>query len=414
MPIHESGPANAAAQLPDAPIACPVQVRVPTLDLLRGIAVLGILLVNIYSFALPEVVRLDASLMPHYSNFEQWCWYLIYFFADTKFIALLSLAFGASLWLFAADKQALTDSELNNLQWRRSISLLVFGAAHGYLLWDGDVLVTYALFSFVVWRWRYWGDRKLMFTALILFAIQALLYGGMFWLPADVWQELSYMFDEAALAEEMAHYQQGWWQQASRRFADALSMQLIAVFGGWFPCSMMLVGVVLARRGYFSAQAPANSSRLLMVTLLLGALLMLLTLLLNRASGFTSQYALTLGMELQMFASGVLAIAYALLIARWARTLVWPVCRAVLMAVGRMALTIYIMQTLIFTSIFYGYGLGWYGQLALSQLLLVIFSVWILQCVFAVLWLRYFYSGPLEWLWRRFVYQRASVFLRHS
>ncbi len=414
MSIHESGTANAAAQLPDAPIACPVQVRAPTLDLLRGIAVLGILLVNIYSFALPEVVRLDASLMPHYSNLEQWCWYLIYFFADTKFIALLSLAFGASLWLFAADKQALTDSELNNLQWRRSISLLVFGAAHGYLLWDGDVLVTYALFSFVVWRWRYWGDRKLMFTALILFAIQALLYGGMFWLPADVWQELSYMFDEAALAEEVAHYQQGWWQQASRRFADALSMQLIAVFGGWFPCSMMLVGVVLARRGYFSAQAPANSSRLLVVTLLLGALLMLFTLLANRASGFTSQYALTLGMELQMFASGVLAIAYALLIARWARTLVWPVCRAVLMAVGRMALTIYIMQTLIFTSIFYGYGLGWYGQLALSQLLLVIFSVWILQCVFAVLWLRYFYSGPLEWLWRRFVYQRASAFLRHS
>lgn len=412
MSIHES--AVVAAPLPDKPIAGPAQVRAPTLDLLRGIAVLGILLVNIYSFALPEVVRLDASLMPHYSNLEQWCWYLIYFFADTKFIALLSLAFGASLWLFAADKQALTDSELNNLQWRRSISLLVFGAAHGYLLWDGDVLVTYALFSFVVWRWRYWGDRKLMFTALILFAIQALLYGGMFWLPADVWQELSYMFDEAALAEEMAHYQQGWWQQASRRFADALSMQLIAVFGGWFPCSMMLVGVVLARRGYFSAQAPANSSRLLMVTLLLGALLMLLTLLLNRASGFTSQYALTLGMELQMFASGVLAIAYALLIARWARTLVWPVCRAVLMAVGRMALTIYIMQTLIFTSIFYGYGLGWYGQLALSQLLLVIFSVWILQCVFAVLWLRYFYSGPLEWLWRRFVYQRASVFLRHS
>ncbi len=222
------------------------------------------------------------------------------------------------------------------------------------------------------------------------------------------------MFDEAALAEEVAHYQQGWWQQASRRFADALSMQLIAVFGGWFPCSMMLVGVVLARRGYFSAQAPANSSRLLVVTLLLGVLLMLLALLANRTSGFTSQYALTLGMELQMFASGVLAIAYALLIARWTRTLVWPVCRAVLMAVGRMALTIYIMQTLIFTSIFYGYGLGWYGQLALSQLLLVIFSVWILQCVFAVLWLRYFYSGPLEWLWRRFVYQRASVFLRHS
>lgn len=412
MSIHES--AVVAAPLPDKPIAGPAQVRAPTLDLLRGIAVLGILLVNIYSFALPEVVRLDASLMPHYSNLEQWCWYLIYFFADTKFIALLSLAFGASLWLFAVDKQALPDLELNTLQWRRSISLLVLGAAHGYLLWDGDVLATYALFSFVVWRWRHWSDGKLILTALILFVIQALLYGGMFWLPADVWQELSYMFDEAALAEEVAHYQQGWWQQASRRFADALSMQLIAVFGGWFSCSMMLVGVVLARRGYFSAQAPANTSRLLAATLLVGAPLMLLTLLLNRAIGFTSQYALTLGMQLQMFASAVLAIAYALLIARWARALVWPVCCAVLVAVGRMALTIYLMQTLIFTSIFYGYGLGWYGQLALSQLLLVILSVWILQCVFAVLWLRYFYSGPLEWLWRRLVYQRASAFLRHS
>lgn len=412
MSIHDSGAALASP--PDRPFVGPVQVRMPALDLLRGIAVLGILLVNIYSFALPEAVRVDASLMPHYSNLEQWCWYLIYFFADTKFIALLSLAFGAGLWLFAANKNTLTDHELNTLQWRRNLSLLVMGAAHAYLLWYGDVLVTYALFGVVVWRWRHWSDKKLIITALILFAIQALLYGGMFWLPADVWDELSYMFDEAALADEIAHYQQGWWQQTPRRLTDAMSMQLGVIFGGWLPCSMMLLGLVLARRGYFSVQTPAGASALLRVTLLLGLLLMLVALLTNRASGFTSQYALTFGMQLQMFASAILAIAYALLIARWARGRVWLACSRVLVAVGRVALTIYLLQTLIFTSIFYGYGLAWYGQLALSQLLGLIAIVWLIQCTFAVWWLRYFNSGPVEWLWRRCIYQRAPVVFRRS
>lgn len=396
----------------DRPVPAPSQVRAPALDVLRGVAVLGILLVNIYSFALPEMMRLEPALLPHYSAVEQFCWYLIYCFVDSKFIALLSLAFGASLCFFAADKQSLPESELNHLQWRRSLSLLLFGAAHAYLLWDGDVLVTYALFSFVVWRWRQWSDRQLILAALIAFAIQVLLYGGMFWLPAEVWQELSYLFDETALAEEVAHYQQGWWQQAPRRFSDALGMQLISLFGGWFSCSMMLLGVVLARRGYFSVQPPAEAARALILTLLVGVFLMLVALLGNRAQGFSSQYALTLGMQLHMFASGVLAIAYGLLIARWARSTVAVAARVVLAAVGRMALSIYIMQTLIFTGIFYGYGFGWYGQLALSSLLLLVVLVWVFQCVFAVLWLRHFYAGPLEWLWRCFVYQRVQRFRR--
>jgi uncharacterized protein len=133
---------------------------------------------------------------------------------------------------------------------------------------------------------------------------------------------------------------------------------------------------------------------------------MLLALLGNRAHGFVSHYTLTLGMQLQALASALLAIAYALLIARWSRSRLLPGLRWALVAVGRMALSIYIMQTLIFTCVFYGYGFGLYGQLALSQLLLVVLLVWLFQCAFAVLWLRYFYLGPLEWVWRRLVYQQ--------
>lgn len=101
-------PVHASSTRSNAEIAQPVRMRMPSLDLLRGIAVLGILLVNIYSFALPEMVRVEPLFLPDYNAREQLLWYLIYFFADGKFIALLSLAFGASLWFFAHDKASLS------------------------------------------------------------------------------------------------------------------------------------------------------------------------------------------------------------------------------------------------------------------------------------------------------------------
>lgn len=210
-------PVHASSTRSNAEIAQPVRMRMPSLDLLRGIAVLGILLVNIYSFALPEMVRVEPLFLPDYNAREQLLWYLIYFFADGKFIALLSLAFGASLWFFAHDKASLSLSRLNQLQRRRSLSLLGLGAAHAYLLWDGDVLVTYALFSFLVWRWRVWSDNRLIAVALCLFALQTLLYGSLLLMPADAWQSISDMFNEQALQQELAHYQQGWWQQTPQR-----------------------------------------------------------------------------------------------------------------------------------------------------------------------------------------------------
>jgi uncharacterized protein len=407
-PLAEAN-ANAVFTL----VAAPAKQRAPALDLLRGIAVLGILLINIYSFALPEIMRLDPKWLPQATQWEHWYWYLLHFFADTKFIALLSMAFGAGLWLFAADKQALGEQELNRLQGRRSLWLLVFGLAHAYLLWEGDVLFSYALFSVVVWRWRHWGDRQLIVAALAIFGLQALMFGSIYFLPDAQWKEISSLQDgEALIAADTEQYLQNWWQQAPQRISGALGMQMLTIFGGWFPCVLMLCGMVLARRGYFSAQPPRNAGRLLWLSLVVGLILTGLTLMANRAQGFDSQYALTLGMQLQMLASAFMAIGYALLISWWSRSHLLPVLRRVLIAVGRMALSIYILQTLIFTGLFYGYGLGCYGQFSLSQLLLLILIVWLLLCAFALLWLRYCYLGPLEWLWRRLVYQRPLELIR--
>lgn len=413
--ISSGGTVRLPQPQPDSDPAQPVKLRTPALDLLRGIAVLGILLVNIYSFALPEAVRVEPLLLPDYSAREQFFWYLIYFFADGKFIALLSLAFGASLWLFAVDKSALSPSRLDQLQWRRSLSLLVLGAAHAYLLWDGDVLVTYALFSLLVWRWRGWSDKRLIAAALCIFALETLLYGSMFLMPADSWQDISGMFDEQSLLQEVAHFQQGWWQQTPQRVSKAFEMQLAAVFGGWFPASMMLIGVVLARRGCFSGNFMVSSAGLWWLGFG-AASFMLVVLLVNRAHGFASQFSLTLGMQLQILASGLMAIVYALLICRWARcgsrSRVGALLCAALIAVGRMALTIYIMQTFIFTGLFYGYGLGWYGQWSLSQLLVLIPVVWLCQAAFALYWLRYFHAGPIEAFWRWVIYRRVEPFRR--
>ena len=126
--------------------------RIAALDTARGIAVLGILLINMYSFALPEVVRANPFLMVGASGVDRALWYVLHIFADTKFITMLSVVFGASLWLFAEHKAGSERQLVDQLQYRRLMWLLVFGLLHSYLLWDGDVLFTYAVCGWVVWH----------------------------------------------------------------------------------------------------------------------------------------------------------------------------------------------------------------------------------------------------------------------
>ena len=387
--------------------------RVQALDTARGLAVLGILLINIFSFALPQVMRANPLLLMEASKLDELVWYLLHIFADTKFITMLTLVFGASLWLFGEHKQGDDPALVNRLQFRRSMWLMVFGMLHGYLLWDGDVLFTYAVCALIAWHWRGWDDILLLKISAILLVVGCILSLLIVTALPDVVSEWMAVQSAEDIAAEIAHYQQGWWASTPVRISTSMDLQLGVIASGWSSLAMMLLGVVLARRGLLTLQARAGDYRkLIAITLVPGLALIVLGLGGSIQRNFAADYIYTYGYELHFFGSMLVGFAYLLLVMQWCRAGSGLFLRRILAAVGRMALSIYIMQSLICTWLFYGYGLGWFGQLALTQILLVVGCIWVFQCMFACWWLRRFHYGPLEWVWRNLVYQDSPPLRR--
>lgn len=388
--------------------------RVNALDTARGVAVLGILLVNIFSFALPEMVRATPLLLVNATGLDSLLWYLIHIFADTKFITMLTIVFGASLWFFGEHKNIGDPTTVDALQLRRSLWLLVFGVLHAYLLWDGDVLFTYAICALIAWHWRHWSDVHLLKVSAVIFLLEGLLmFLVMAVLPAELTGELMTYPTADDIANEIADYQRDWWALAPERIRNSLDMQFAIIFSGWSSLALMLVGIVLARRGFLTLQVNVRAHRnLIALTLVPGLMLIALELGISIHNDFAANFIYTSGYQLHYWGSSLMGIAYLALIMYWCRTGGWQLLQRILAAVGRMALSIYIMQSLICTWLFYGYGLGWYGQLSLSQLMLVVLGIWLFQGVFACWWLLRYNYGPLEWLWRSLAYQRRQTFKR--
>ena len=388
--------------------------RVNALDTARGVAVLGILLVNIFSFALPEMARATPLMLVDATALDSLFWYLIHIFADTKFITMLTLVFGASLWFFGEHKSIVDPTAIDVLQLRRNLWLLAFGLLHGYLIWGGDILFTYAVCAFIAWHWRHWSDACLLKLSGAIFLLEGVLvFLVMAVLPAELTGELMTYPTADDIADEIAYHQRDWWAIVPERIQNSIGLQFSIIFSGWSSLAIMLVGIVLARRGFLTLQASLRAYRILIaLTLLPGLGLIALELCISIHNGFTAGFIYTGGYQLHYWGSSLVGVAYILSIMYWCRTTGWQFLQRVLAAVGRMALSIYIMQSLICTWLFYGYGFGWYGQLSLSQLMLIVLCIWLFQCAFACWWLLRYNYGPLEWLWRSLVYRHRQVFKR--
>ncbi|WP_037386191.1 DUF418 domain-containing protein YeiB [Serratia sp. DD3] len=372
----------------------PPRPRIATLDYARGIAVLGILLMNISAFGLPKAAYLNPAYLGAPSTPDAWTWAVLDLLVQVKFLTLFALLFGAGLQLLLP----------RGKQWIRArLSWLVlFGLVHSIFMWDGDILLTYGLIGLVCWRMvRDAADTySLLKTAVVLYLIGVallLLLGllphgepSSFWLPSTA--ELQY--------EKFWKLQGG--VEAWRNRLDQLSSTLLAigVQYGWQLAGLMLLGAVLMRSGWLShAYPPAYYLRqaawLIPLSLLLQLPAVALQWRLNwdyRWSGFLLQVPRELGSPLQ--AMGYLALIYGY----------WPKLSklrisAGLALVGRMALSNYLLQTVVCSILFY--RLGFYQQFDRLQLLAIVPLVWLVNLLFSALWLRYFKQGPVEWLWRK-------------
>ena len=193
--------------------------RIQSLDLLRGIAILGILIMNIQSFAMPSAAYSNPMAYGDLTGLNLWAWILSHLFADQKFMSIFSVLFGAGIILITEKKELLTGSSVK-LHYTRNLILLLIGLIHAHLIWYGDILVAYALCSFLVYPLRKLSPRKLLITGIMIVSVPSILNGlFQFFLPYMPASELQDLRMDWAPTNELI-------EQEITAFSGSLSSQI--------------------------------------------------------------------------------------------------------------------------------------------------------------------------------------------
>ncbi|WP_449467173.1 DUF418 domain-containing protein [Stenotrophomonas humi] len=387
--------------------------RIATLDILRGLALLGILLMNIEAFAGP----LDLSFTgidAHWQGLDRWADGFVYIFVQGKFFTLFSLLFGVGFAVMAQRAET-AGRDFTGFYLRRSLGLLLIGMLHAVLLWAGDILVAYALMSFVLLAFREAPRSWLpvLGTAAYLgAAILILLLGAvMSLLPADQVAKQTSTALASIEAQRQAYAHGSYGAAVLQRLRDSGTALGALMVVGPQVLGMFLMGAWFARSGAIAhpAEHPRLFARLRWGALPLGLAVMLLSVwwLPYVAPGrfdlrSTSTYALN------AVAGLLMCLGYLAWGVRWSAHLRW------LAPAGRMALSNYLGQSLVCTLLFYGYGLGWFEQMGRAWQLLFAVALFAAQVLLSHCWLKYFRFGPMEWLWRAMTYLQLPPLRRHA
>ena len=406
--------------------------RIETLDVIRGFALLGILLLNIISFALPSHLYFVPQDVQG-GGPDLWVWAFIEITSEGAMRCLFSVLFGAGVALFLDPARG----SMGKLHFRRTFWLLIFGVLDALvLLWLGDILMVYALSGFLLYTVRNLSARRLLIGAIALIGLMSAQYALMNFglgMTRDAALEISTLEPAQQTAEqiELANTWQAFAAennpspeaianelgQRNDSYGSAFTYGLEAFFELvtfvvpvillWDALAMMLLGMALYKSGVLQGEKSASFYGTLAV---LGFALGLVCNALEAHHSYSSGFELLatfpqfqwsyhigrLGMAMGYMSLLVLMVRY-----DWLGAL-----RRRLGAVGRMALTNYLSHSLIFMLIFSGAGLGWAGVFSRSEIYLFVISVWIFQLWFSPWWLVRYRYGPVEWLWRGLTYGR--------
>ncbi|WP_406663666.1 DUF418 domain-containing protein [Gallaecimonas sp. GXIMD1310] len=335
--------------------------RLPAIDSARGLAIFGILLINIQSFGLLPDYRYLPEGLPGMAN--ELTWWLSSLLADGRFISLLSLLFGMGLsWLARLGR---------GYQFRRLRWLAVIGLLHAVMIWDGDILLTYALTAMVVLpfiersaRGRSWAGGLLVLLAVISFTLMTALGGA----------------DQHIDTTPLAIFQHGsYLAQLYYRVSElALTLFSWPLFTLPFTGGLMLLGSVLAEREDLLAWVQRYSP--LMV--LLGII----------GSAFSLWDWPLLGYGIQLIFAPLQGLGYLGLVLRFGQY--WRP----LQAAGKLALSHYLLQSVVMTTLFYSTGL--YNQLSRPALLAIALVYSLVMIALSPWYLQRHQQGPMEALWR--------------
>ncbi len=446
------------------------------LDTLRGIAILGLLVISIREFGgFTNNQQNFFGLGPHGGNYK--LAYIISFLFEGKMTALLAMVFGAGMLVFMQKKEYPAPLAAPDAYIRHQVWLIIFGVFNAFvLLWPGDILFRFGVMGillFAFWRMR---TRGLLIAAILCTLVYC---GKQYWnyaddrgdhkkysvviglekkfkqdstdrakkdsiniekyTPAQIklndslakkkdtltrkqadekgkWEGITkgLKYDSAAKATEnkamrINSYTKTW-NHLLQRSQTKESWWLYQV-GIWEMASLMFLGMFLLGIGFFN-HGFSSSKYIITAVITLGIGFALAWFRLHYSNLKLFDYGNYIDMqafppnqflpiENILFATGYASLFLLLLRIKWLNWL-WQA----IAALGRLALTSYIIQTILCTFFFYGYGFGYFGRLTQLQLYFTAAEIWLVQIVFAIFWLRYYSMGPLEWLWRCMVYRR--------
>lgn len=403
------------------------QDRFDSIDTLRGVALLGIFVMNIPIFAFTGTAFFNPPAGGGFEGADYVTWLASHLLFDMKMMAIFSMLFGAGVALMA-ERMAATNRSAAGVHYRRMGWLLGIGMVHAYLIWFGDILVAYALVGMMVYPLRKLRTKWLLLIASLLLpvgmafsALQQMLFeamrsaesGGM----ADAWVDMKIMFypTEASLADESEAALGGFFARALAHAPSVMFMQtwVFATWVVWRVSALMLLGMALHKAGVFKA---ARSTRFYATMLVAGATLggglVGGGVLINHANDFDPVAFFGVVGWFNYLGSIGVALAWVALVMLLCKSGAVGWLRHALASVGRMALTNYLSQSLIGAFVFYGWGLGYFGEFSRSQLVSIILGVWALQLVISPIWLSKFRFGPMEWLWRSLTYLKPAPMRR--
>jgi uncharacterized protein len=420
--------------------------RIPSMDVLRGVAVLGILLMNIIGFAYPFVASFNPTAGGGHTGINLWIWAVNTVVFEGKMRAIFSMLFGAGMLVLTSRlEQRGAAGDAADVYYRRLLWLLAFGLVHAYFIWWGDILFFYAVLGLLLFPFRRLSGRALVTVGLLLLLVGA-GRGFIDWLEIrgvraaalaanaaaaggatlseeqkaaqETWSARARDAQPSAemLKGETEAYSGGYWQGLRQRAGFLAGMQASALYhffifdiGG-----MMLLGIGLFKLGLFSAGLPARTYwTIALLGFGIGLPIAALAVRSDIVSGF-DPVSIARNAAVNAVARVPIAIAHVAVVMLVCQAGVLRVLTSSLAAVGQTAFSCYIATSLMCTTLFYGYGFGLFGRLQRYQLYFVVGAVWVALLIAAPIWLRYFRFGPLEWLWRSLTYVERQPMRRRA
>ena len=430
LPGQNAGPVTAAE-------------RLVSLDTLRGVAVMGILEMNVYAFAMPLAAYYNPLIMGGTDALNMGTWFFTHLLFDQKFMTIFSMLYGAGVVMMMNRAEA-RDVPFTSVFYRRSAWLIVFGLLHGYFIWFGDILFHYALMGMIVFLFRKASPRMLITIACIMLPVTLLInFGSSFYmeeLQADVaaieqmqsdgatpdeeqqqkleaWLEVRAVFAPTAedIAAEVTAYKGTYVEALAQRapFVAFMQLNLTLVFVVWRVGGLMLLGMALMKLGVLSGQRSMRFYRkMTVIGYGVGLPLAILSAVILDAHQFDPLYVARYGGIPNYFGSILVAFGHIGAVLLVVKSGAFQAAVHRVAAVGRMALSNYLAHSLVMTSLFYGYGLGLYAEVPRIWQQGFVAALIGLQLALSPWWLKHFRFGPAEWLWRSLTYGQRQPMRR--